>query len=463
MQVLGKTLLMICLGSLFTACADHSFSELKTAAFQDSGEVEPQPEEPTPVEPNPEEPKPVDPVPVEPEPEVPKPLKAPEIVWIQVPNTALGTDDTITVVYEVIEGTSPVVKAVCQLDGKVIACDKDGDTLTFKDGKPGEHKLEIKVVDADGLEDNDSATWELFERFQKVKTPLAIADADDQVDVLFVIDNSRSMIDEQKNMATRISNFMDRVKGLNWRIGIITTDYRDVAYGQGRLLQYPNKTYFLNSSMDIEEARKQFGETIQRKESGDSAEQGIRATYKAITRAFTGAAGIDQQHKAFFRKDAALAVVVITDEDESANLSTNKGANLKKYIADQFGADKIFKFHSIIVRPGDDKCLKKSIDHKTGKAYAELTALTGGKLGDICAADYGNQLDVIGQDVANTQNTFALTCLPKDINGDGTPDVTVTSTSGTKVPNFVIKNDTIVFSSAPAAGKYSIDYFCPKK
>jgi hypothetical protein len=215
--------------------------------------------------------------------------------------------------------------------------------------------------------------------------------------------------------------------------------------------------------MSMEEARKQFAGTVQRKESGDSVEQGIRATYLALKRAFSGAKGIDEQHKAFFRKDAALAVIVLSDEDESEKHPENQADNLISSIESWYGKDKLFKFHSIVVRPGDTSCKSASIDHKYGKAYAELTAMTDGILGSICAKDYGNQLQVIGQDVANTQNKFALSCVPKDVDGDGTADVKVVSKTGGGVPNFTVQGETIIFSTAPKAGDYSIDYFCPKK
>lgn len=434
-----QLLLSLFVLATLSACADHSFSELETKPLENgAGDIE-------------------DPVPEEP---VERP---PKIVWVQVPNGALGVGDNVTVIYDVIPGSSPVVSIDCKVDGKKIPCEKDGGTLVVNDGGEGLHNLEIVVVDQNELQDAGVIHWELYEKFQKVKMPLMIADEDDQVDVLFVIDNSGSMADEQKNMADRINTFMNRLGGLDWRMGIVTTDFASSTIGNGKLLKYPNGSYYITSSLSLATAKDQFGKTIQRKEKGDANEQGIRATYRAIERAMNPKETIDQQHKNFFRKQAALAVVVISDENETGTAAVNKGANLVKLVQDSFGKEKMFKFHSIVVRPNDTKCYKASIDHRYGTAYAELTALTGGILGDICAADYGNQLSVIGQDLANTKNTFKLLCVPKDINNDGIPDVTVSSVKGLKIPNFQIKGDEIVFSTAPVQGTYSIDYFCPKK
>lgn len=393
-------------------------------------------------------------------PEIPNPT-APTLVWVQFPNGPVTTNENSTIVYDIIPGSAPVTNIVCKVDGVVVPCSIDGDTLIVKNPNVGAHIVEIVVTDANNLSDSGTVNWEAFDKFHKVKLPLDIADEEDQVDILVVIDNSGSMASEQKNMANRISNLLDRVNGLDWRIGIITTDIVNKKLGDGRLLQFPNKEYFITSKIGLTEAKKQFGATIQRSETGDSAEQGVRATYRAIHRAFSPTEGNDKFNKAFFRPGAALSVIVVSDENESGSLKENKPAELAALVKAKFGLGKIFKFHSIVVRPGDKKCLDVSDVHAEGKTYAAMTALTDGVLGDICAKDYGNQLTVIGQDVANTQNTYQLTCVPMDIDNDGKVDINIVSTSA--VPGFVLDGDKIVFSKAPSQGKYSIEYYCPKK
>lgn len=391
---------------------------------------------------------------------VPNPT-APTLVWVQFPNGPVTTNENSTVVYDIIPGSSPVTSIECKVDGVVVPCSIEGDTLVVKNPTEGAHLVEIVVTDANNLTDSGSVNWEAFDKFQKVKQGLNIADEEDQVDILVVIDNSGSMADEQKNMADRINNLLDRVNGLDWRIAIVTTDMKDKKIGDGRLLQFPNKEYFITSKLSLAEAKKQFGQTIQRKETGDYEEQGIKATYRAIERAISQKETNDKFNKSFFRKEAALAVIVVSDENETGSATANTAKGLAALVTSHFGLGKMFKFHSIVVRPGDKTCLKASSVHAEGKAYAALTTLTGGVLGDICAKDYGNQLTVIGQDMANTQNTFQLSCAPMDIDNDGKVDIKVSSTNA--VPGFVLDGDKIVFSKAPATGKYNIEYFCPKK
>jgi hypothetical protein len=448
-----RALIILIAGGLFaTGCAKHQFSELPStqapaAEVNNGGNL---PEVP------PSEPPP------EPPPVVVTPEVGPSLVWVQVPVGTLATYEPVPATYNVIPGTSPLHSIECLVDKQPIACKLEGDTLTLTATVAGEHYLQVTVTDENNLQDSDTISWSLYDKFEKVKTPLVVAKEDAQADVLFVIDNSKSMRAEQANMADRISDFIERVKGLDWKIAIVTTDTVNKTNGDGRFLKFPNGAYSLTSALDDKTAKSYFGKTIQTGVNGDYLEQGIKTTYRAIERYISPKETLDQQNKNFFRKQAALSVIVISDENESGKTSKNQGPELLSLVQKTWGAKKLFKFHSIITRPGDTACLKKNLDRTEGFAYAELTALTGGVLGDICAADYGNQLTVIGQDVANTQNTYELSCSPKDINNDGIPDVRVYAVSNVTIPSFQINGKQIVFSSAPVAGSYSIEYFCPK-
>jgi hypothetical protein len=436
MKFLKSFVGVLTISVLASACAKHEFTELETTPInQETEDISEAPPEP----------------------------KAPTLVFVQVPTGPVTTGQDVNVVYDVIPGSAPIVSIVCKVDGVVVPCSIDGDTLVVSQPMEGSHNVEIVVTDSNNLQDSGAVNWDAFDKFKKVKSPLVVAGEAAQVDILVVIDNSGSMKDEQKNMAQKISNLLDRVNGLDWQIGIVTTDMVDKTLGDGRLLKFPNGSYFITSKLSLSTAKDQFAKTIQRAEKGNYIEQGIKGTYRAIERAFNPKETNDKYNQSFFRKKAALAVVVVSDEDESGTAFENSGTNLIDLVAKNFSLEKIFKFHSIIVRPGDKACLAISpSEHVEGKAYAALTAATGGILGDLCAKDYSNQLTVIGQDVANTQNTFPLTCVPMDINADGSPDVKVTSTSITSIPNFIIEDDKIIFSKPPKKGSYTLEYFCPK-
>lgn len=445
MKVLLKNLLMLVAAApLAVGCAKATFSEMKTSGLENSGNIE-----------------------------QPGPVKTPPtIVWVQVPGSQL-VNEPVTVVYEIIPGSAPVVSIVCNVDGKPVPCSIDGDTLVINNPTLGDHNLEIIVTDAQNQQVQDDVEWTLLQGFKPASTPVTVVAKQGPVDVVFIIDNSKSMREEQLSMAQKISNFIDRVDGLDWKIGIITTDTVNGVKGDGRFLKFGNSNYSLTSQLSKEDARKLFSATVQTGVEGHHIEQGIRNLYRSLERAVNpvqnNATYKDSVNKAFFRKDAALAAIVVSDENEDvsqtpANLSyLNKGSELVKFVNKTWGAEKLFQFHSIIVRPGDTKC--KNIDpdvHGYGTAYAELSGLTSGILGDICAPDYGNQLTVIGQEIANLQKTYDLSCKPQDTNNDGVADIRIVSVKpGTAVPSFTVEGQQIIFTTPLLQGNYSIEYFCP--
>ncbi len=395
--------------------------------------------------------------------DVPTPEQGPAILVVQAPKGDLSIFDQLFVEYRVIAGSSPITEVHCAWNGTRIPCKSDKDRLVLPGGKIGGHKFEIIATDENGMQDRKNLPWNLFEKFKKEQTSFGVTKSDRQLDILFVVDNSQSMRDEQKSMATKIASFIDRVKGFDWQIAVTTTDPDHHTYGDGRLQKFPDGSFILNSKLDTALARQYFAETVQRSETGSSSEQGIRGTARAIQRSLGSSA--QPAHQQFFRDQSALSAVVLTDENESGAQPINKGSELVKLVSETWGDDKIFQFHSIIVRPGDTDCKAAATtgEHYYGTAYAAATKLTNGVLGSICEADYGNQLSLIGQTVANAKTTYDLECVPKDIDGDGNPDVKVSATTGIMVPNFSIKNSQLIFSSPPQEGQYNIDYFCPQK
>lgn len=302
---------------------------------------------------------------------------------------------------------------------------------------------------------------------------------DNAADILFVVDNSGSMEEEQLEMARRSSRFFSKVRQLDWRVGMITTDpyLVDPAkpssapnnYSDGQLLQFPNQSYWLDAGMTQEEAWEQFSLTVRRDESGNGHERGIRNVYRSIQRSQNpSASGINLLLSQFFRPQASLSIVLISDEDETlvdgagnplSDLQMSQGAELVRYVEQTWGADKEFQFNSIIVRPGDAACISQF--ERYGEIYSELSQLTGGVVEDICANDYSGALDNIGSGVVNLQTSYDLQCVPQDIDGDGKADMEFRKQNQvTSLPGYSLVGPKIEFVEPLAAGDYEFHYHC---
>ncbi len=406
--------------------------------------------------------------------------KPPQVNITQYPRDhALGKGTRVG--FEVILGDNPISTLNCYLDGTERDCGDDTGQLVFENLKEGKHTFKVEVKDTGGLGADNQASWIIHadgKDYQKRELQIQVENHDNQVDVLFVVDNSESMVDEQQGIAGRIMNLFSKISPLNWRLGIITTDpykfdpetnrYNPLA--DGVLLRFPDGSYQLNSGLDIDRAKDLFSRTIYRPETGNGHERGIRNTYRAIERATaTGSVNdeVNRRLRNFFRPEASLIVVLISDEDETLvdkkgnplpDQEKSNGANLVSLVKSHW-PEKAFQFNSVIVQP-DDKSNCSDENTKVGHAYFELSEDTGGSVEDICAGDYGHALDNIGTGVVKLKKSYLLDCEPMDINGDGQIDLNVVGSNGQSLSGYQLDGQIIQFDQFLRIGDYDINYFC---
>lgn len=288
------------------------------------------------------------------------------------------------------------------------------------------------------------------------------------IDVLVVVDNSGSMAPEQKNMGDRFGSFINKINSLDWRVAVITTDMqggktelKDKYDGQLLPVSGLNGRYFLDSKTDQSIAQASFSGTVQRSESGSGYEQGVAAAYRSIERSMlTGDA-----NNGFYRSDAALAIVLVSDADEtgadnkSSNLTSKSvPANLVSLVSNRWPG-KPFIFNSIVVKSGDTACKGVSGNEGYGLNYEKAAALTGGIVGSVCEADYSTQLGDIGTGLGKVVRSVSLDCAPVDSDGDGKVDLTV-SVQGV---SYTVSGSLVTFSQALPKGKVDFSYTCIQK
>jgi hypothetical protein len=140
---------------------------------------------------------------------------------------------------------------------------------------------------------------------------------------------------------------------------------------------------------------------------------------KAITLAIQKRSGANS---GFFRSGADLATIILTDEDEmSDGIPTALGgvtahptqpSAIISQVRSEFGAAKKYSSYAIIVEPGDHACFLSQgfprADGPYGAFASELSRLSGGLTGSLCAPDYGPSLTSIGQKVLRTATALRL-------------------------------------------------------
>jgi hypothetical protein len=224
-----------------------------------------------------------------------------------------------------------------------------------------------------------------------------------KMDLLFVIDNSGSMSQTLQSLVANLPAFIQRLEGsvVDFRIGVTTTDAYLGHY-------YLNGDHFFklrDGSGSIHT-----GVFIVTPETPDLAavlaknlNQGVAGS--GDERAFSSFKDVLQfsENSEFRRSDAALSVVVISDEDDFSHndLSDDPTKPTKNYrfsenyedptmypISDfsgflkSLGGKHSSSFSTVSVQT--QACLSKMQTAKISRRYNELAEATGGMKGDIC-------------------------------------------------------------------------------
>jgi len=238
------------------------------------------------------------------------------------------------------------------------------------------------------------------DRIVQVTTP--------SVDVLWVVDNSCSMDAEQTGIATNAPVFMDYFvgSGLDWHVGVVSTDMN--ANSHSAKLQRAGGVNYLDE--DTPNATQLFSQMTQMGISGSSDEKGRQAVYHAIETLG------DSDNAGFYRENASLAVVVISDEQDQ----TTNNPSLQEFISwlTNLKPDlDMVSFSSIV-------CLEASTMNgqqcgtgifapmTVGEDYLAVTDAVGGVKWEIRDTRWDTVLNELGMQAAGLKREFFLADIP---------------------------------------------------
>ena len=248
----------------------------------------------------------------------------------------------------------------------------------------------------------------------KFDVPIDMSTSCKKIDFLFIIDNSGSMSDNQENLIANYQILIDGIIGLtgfdDFHVGVITTDEYsfnapECSLMGGLVVQtggtdssdrvcgpWVEGNYMTFSEIQGEDG---FACAAQVGTSGNAVEQPIRALTSSLGPFIRSE---DQCNEGFFREDAKLVVVIITDEDDASNGSAlNALAEIEFYKQDLENIVVIGLLPSL-----DGECTNVSgIDIKNFIAHFPYY-----QIGDVCDEDYGVFLE-------NALGTVEAACKPE--------------------------------------------------
>lgn len=267
-----------------------------------------------------------------------------------------------------------------------------------------------------------------------------------QANVLFILDTSGSTTDIQANLATNLSGFVNGLSGIDYRIGLITTDVSSIVSDTKE--NYPDAVNFGGAIQDAKLVQMSDGSSFLTPQSSATqvlVPQIVQAASACISSRYNASVCLSDDPRGIFaanlfvtsntggflRAGVPTTFVVISDADErnSTSLATHgypqgTADAPATLIANFHGAfpSTPFQVDALVIQPGDTTCYNQ----RNGRGgnplifgfyaplYASLAQLTGGVLGSVCSSNYTGQLGVIQSAIpASSQiNSLALVCRP---------------------------------------------------
>lgn len=251
------------------------------------------------------------------------------------------------------------------------------------------------------------------DEFAQLETP--------EVDILFVIDNSCSMSEEQASLASNFGAFIQFAdsQALDYQIATVTMD---VDFCPAPTPQRPGSVdqgqcgYFADGSGDNGSSDpawrlitpdeqpspdQAFASVVAQGINGSGSEKGLEAAYRALSSPL-----ITGWNDGFLRPDAYLALIFVSDEEDQS-------PNAVDFYVNYFLAIKGFRntnlfSASAIVGDNPGGCATAA----AGQRYTTTAERAGGIFESICTADWAQSLQNLGLSVFGYKSRFFLTNSP---------------------------------------------------
>jgi len=226
-----------------------------------------------------------------------------------------------------------------------------------------------------------------------------VQEGNNWTDILWVVDNSCSMEDEQGKLGDDFVYFHSIINtaGVDYRIATVTTD-SDVFICPGCAHGYIENTT-ANGAW-------QFETNCAVGTSGSGTERGLKFGYDALTKAINEIPPNDH----YWRDDAGLRVVFVSDEpDQSGSWSSY----LNNYQGFKANPDHVI-LSAICGTDGYSatNCTGQGGSASAGTGYVDVVNSTGGILASICDSDWSAALTNLGWLSISLADTFPLSNPP---------------------------------------------------
>ena len=257
------------------------------------------------------------------------------------------------------------------------------------------------------------------------RTDVFLQEPASEVDILWVIDNSNSMAEEQERVAQGFESFIENIENTNvdFQLGVVTTD---MDFDNEQRAELVGNPYVLTPEDDYVQG---FKNLVRVGTDGSDKEKGLSAALTALTEPW-----ISDANAGFLRDDAILSIIFVSDEndcsDDDALANDDSVACYEKQEKLIPIVDLIHEFRGIKGAGGPRVIASGIVGPQVadgcdgswpGHRYTALATGLGGQVGNICDDDYSALMYDLGLAVSGELDTFQLTYAALE----GTIDVVV--------------------------------------
>lgn len=237
-----------------------------------------------------------------------------------------------------------------------------------------------------------------------------------QVDVLLVVDNSCSMQPYQDLLSENFDAFLTYFEqgDVDYHIGVLTTTLEAPEYlagytcAQGKLDQIPDGGELVDDTYittETEDGAELFSDLVNVGVCGTGYEMGLESARLAVAQA--------GESDGFYRDDAYLSIIFVSDEQDGSPLPVNDYVNAFREVKGQKERE-AFNASSLVVTDPDE-CTNQQLSAgggSMGTRYIDVAEQSNGILGNICAQDFGDIVTELSLATSRLRDTFYLSDMP---------------------------------------------------
>ncbi len=228
-----------------------------------------------------------------------------------------------------------------------------------------------------------------------------------KADIVLMVDNSSSMLQYQSKLAAQVPAMINSLNalGMDYRIVVVTTDMRTNGSG-GMFVGSPKiLTRSTANLASVLSARVNQGET------GSDLERGLDSIRSVLQTSY-----LSNEGAGFFRDDALLAVIALSNEDDYSSGSVADYEAFFDTLKPKFKGTTQAWMVNFIGVPNLASSCSTTLDStykEPGSRWIELANYSGGKVEAICDTSLAAAVDNVRKRIVEVLTDYHLSRKPK--------------------------------------------------